>query len=186
MKKIFLILIISFYITACKAQQSIPKIASDRVKVNNTNYRLIRPNNKVTQIINANNKLNNVKQVEPNMPSDLKLPGYRKFDKNLLIKICAEVIPLSTLQKLPKGINDHLYIYIKINTKGDPLEMDFLVKNNSLITPNEIQQIEDKIMKSPFKVTFTHGIERYFEGVNYFDIDVWINYNDILKVKEAK
>jgi len=184
MKKIFLILIISFYITACKAQQSIPKIASDKVKVNNTNYRLIRPNNKVTQIINTNNKLTNVKQVAPNLPLDIPIPAYSKFDKKLLIQICAEAIPLNKLQKLPQGYDDDIYIYMKINTKGEPLEMGFLVSNTSLITPNEIQQIEEKIMKSSFKVTFKHGIEQYFDGANYFNINIWIKYSDILKAKE--
>lgn len=183
MKKIFLMLIITFCIIACRAQQPIPKIASEKVKVNNTIYKLIKPDNKVTQIININNKLTKVKQIAPNMPSDLKIPGYRKFDKNILLKICAEVIPLTTLQNLPRGYNDYLFMTIKVNAEGEPLEIEFLLKNNSLITPEEIQKIEYKIFESSFKVSFTKGIERYFKGVNYFNIDVMIQYNEMLKAK---
>ena len=185
MKKIFLILAIVFCIMACKAQQPIAKIAGDKVKVNNKSYILKRPNDKVTEIINSDNKLKNVKQVAPNIPSDLKLPAYTKVDEKLIAKICADVIPLSKLQKLPKGYGDFLFIDIKVNTQGEPLEMEFLVRNTSLISLNEIEQIELEIKKK-FKVTFKQGIEKYFSGANYFNLYIPIAYNEMLKAKENK
>jgi len=181
---IFTLIIISS--SACKAQQPVPKISSDRLKINNTSYILIKPDNKVTQIINANNKLNNVKQIAPNLPFDIKIPDYRTFDKNLLLQICAETISLTTLKKLPNGYGDWLFITFKVDVTGKILEMEFLVKNTSLITANDIQKVEDRIMRSRFKVTFKKELEPYFVGANYFSIDAIVRYSDMLKVKERK
>jgi hypothetical protein len=181
---IIIITIIGFTI-ACKAQEPVAKIATAQIKVKNVNYKLIKPDSKVTQIINTNNKLSGVKMIAPKLPSDVRVSEYVMYDKNILIQICVNVIPFSTLQKLPKSFGDWLFITFKVDVKGRPLEMEFLIKNTSLITANEIQKIEAEIMKSPFKITFIKGIERYFDGANYFNIDTQLRYSDMLKAKQA-
>jgi len=171
---------------ACKAQQPVVKISADEVKVNSVKYRLNRPNNNVTKIVNTNNKLTNVKAVAPNLPSDVKIPQYVKYDKNVLLSVCADVIPLATLEKLPKGIGDWIFVTFKVNPQGKVMEMEFLLKNTSLITASEIQKIEEKIKNSSFTVSFTYGIERYFEGANYFFVYTQLAYKDIYTKKIAK
>lgn len=182
--------ILAFFIcallaTACRAQQPIPKLSNNQIKIGLLTYNTKKESETLIKIINANNKLTNVKQVNPNVPSDVFIADYKKLDKNLITKICADAIPLNTLQQLPKSNGDYLYIILKIDTKGKPIEMEFVIRNTSLITANQIKTIEQNIMDSPFKVTFTHGIERLFTGSNYFSIDVLINYNDMLKAKQA-
>lgn len=185
MKNITLILISIIGLTiACKPQQPIAKITSENIRTSGVLYHINKPNNKYTQVINANNKFTNTKMIAPNLPFDLKIPGYRKFDKNIIFQICADIIPLSSLKKENINPMDYLFLSIKVNTKGEPMEIEFLANNSMPITSVDIQKIEEKILKSSFKVTFNKEIERYLVGANFLNVDVIIRYGDMLKAKE--
>ncbi|RZL19147.1 MAG: hypothetical protein EOO96_26310 [Pedobacter sp.] len=179
-----MLLIISFYITACRAQKPITKIIANQVKSSEATCRLEKPDVNATKVINLNNKLTSVKQMAPKLPPGVLIPGYINVDEKLLAKICSRNLSDNTLRNLPQGYGDFLSIDIKINTMGIPLEMVFVLKNTSPITPEEIKQIEVDIKKS-FKVTFKYGIEKYFDGANYFNVYAYVRYSDMLKVKEG-
>lgn len=75
MKNITLILIsIKGLTIACKAQQPIAKTTSENIRTSGVLYHINKPNNKYTQVINANNKFTNTKMIAPNLPFDLKIP----------------------------------------------------------------------------------------------------------------
>lgn len=82
-------------------------------------------------------------------------------------------------------MNDYLFISFKINESGYPIEIEFLFKNTSIITSNQLNQIEKELKGGKFKVTFKDGIEHYLKGINYFEVDVPVHYRDILKAKEG-
>lgn len=185
MKNIILAILAIIFTTACTAQQPIAKMNVQQVKVSNETYKIQKEGEKFLVIRNSSNKLKGIKPVAPNLPSDVKVNRNMKLDEKLLTQICADVIPLSTLEKMPMGYGDFLFISFKVSPSGKPIEMDFFIINTSLITAAQIQKIEDAIKRSGFKFVFTNGIERFFNGVNYFNIDVPILYQDMLKVKRA-
>lgn len=75
MKKVtFLILLGCFLSASCNAQRAIVKLSKHEVKVSSTTFKLTKSSIKLTKVINSNNKLTNVKQVAPNLPSDIKMP----------------------------------------------------------------------------------------------------------------
>ncbi|TCD27283.1 hypothetical protein EZ456_08760 [Pedobacter psychrodurus] len=184
MKNLILIIIIIISTTACSAQKPIAKINNDQIKISSLTYKIQKEGNKYIVVRNSNNKLTNLKPVAPNLPKGISIVQNMKLDEKLLIKICSSIIPLSTLEKMPMGYGDWLSINFKVAPTGDPIEMEFVIRNTSLITAEEIQKIEDTIKKSSFKVVFKDGIEQFFGGVNYFNIDVPIRYRDMLKVKQ--
>ncbi|TCD27282.1 hypothetical protein EZ456_08755 [Pedobacter psychrodurus] len=169
---------------ACKAQKPVAKINSNQVKTSNVTYDIKKPTDTYTEIINSNNKLTAIKPLSPNLPKDISVVQNMKFSRKQLTQICANIIPLNTLKDLPVGYGDWLSIRFKVSSMGEPLEMEFLIRNTSLVTAEEIQKIEKAIKNSTFKFTFTNGIERFFGGVNYFNIDVPIRYIDMLKAKQ--
>lgn len=187
MKNSILIITLGLIIltSACKAQQPISKINSDQVKTSSLVYNVKKEGEKFIFIKNSKNKLTNIAETAPNLPSDVKVRYNMILDKRIITQICAQAISLSTLKSMPMGMNDFLYIMVKVNAKGYPIEIGFGINNTSSITINEIQKIEEGIMKSAFKVTFTNSIERFFGGVNYFSIDISVAYSDMLKAKEA-
>lgn len=81
---------------------------------------------------------------------------------------------------------DYLFLSIKVDTKGEPIEIEFLANNSMSITLVDIQKIEKKILKSSFKVIFNKEIERYLLGANFLNVEVIIRYGDMLKAKENK
>ena len=185
MKNLIILALLIILSSACRAQLPLAKISSSKVKANDNTYSISKPDNKVTEVINLNNKLTNSKMAVPNLPSGIMMPDFMRYDKNLLVKICADIIPITTLKKLPNGFGDWIFIAFKVDVNGNVLEMEFVLKNNSLITGNEIQKIEESILKSSFKVSFIKGIERYFEGANYINLYTQLRYSDMLKVKQG-
>jgi len=177
--------IIIIFIISCKAQQPITKISSNTVKAAAQTYNLKKSGDKYVEIKNKANKLTNVYQIAPNLPSDVKISYNIKFDKGLIDQICADAISYDILKKMPLGINDRLSIYLKVNEGGFPIEMEFIVRNTSLITASNLQQIEQEIKESNFKITFLNGIERYFKGANYFTINIPVTYSEMLKTKKG-
>ena len=187
MKNTLLILsFITILTLACKAQQPVAKLSSNKVNVGEESYTIQKSTTSLTKVVNDNNKLTNVKEIAPNLTPDIKMPGFMDFDKKILSQICASAITLEALKKFPKeDASDFLYIFIKVNPKGDVIECEFLLKNNSLITISQIKEIEHNI-KEKFKVKFKYGIEKSFEGANYFLLNAPIPYRDMLKIKEGK
>ncbi|WP_426326589.1 hypothetical protein [Pedobacter sp. R-06] len=180
---VFLVLLV--LLTSCKAQQPISQTKEGKVKIAGKSFYIKKLTDKYTEVINSNNKLTNVQPAELKLSNGIVVVQHMKIDEKKLIQICADVIPLKTLKELPKGYGDWLSIRFKVDSKGIPLEMEFLIRNTSLITAGELQQIEEKIKNSSFKITFTDGIERFFSRINYFNIDIPVRYGDILKAKEG-
>lgn len=172
-------------IIACRAQQPVAKVDMANIKVKTTAYKLNRPNNKVVTIVNNSNKLRGVDGIAPNVPKGIIMKKFMIYDRSIIPSICADIIPLQVLKESPKGYNEYLYIRLKISTTGQPLEMEFLIHNNSLLTADQIQHIEAEIFKSQFKVTYKPEVQKFLPGANYFEIDVIISYDDLLKIKES-
>ena len=185
MKKIIITLGLGLLlIIACRDQQPVTQVKSDIVRFNTANYKLNRPNDKVMIIFNSLNKLTNTVGIAPNVPNGIIMKQYMIADKSIITKICAEVIPLATLIKLPKGNGDWLSLNRKINPQGKPIEMTFLIKNTSLISAKEFQQIEKRILTSSSIVTFKLEVQKFLKGINYLEYDATTKYNDILKAKQ--
>lgn len=172
--------IIILLFTACAAQQPVAKISSNKVSLDKETYNISKSAGRYTEIKNSANKFGSVKQSAPNLPSDFKVSYNMSFDKKLVYKICADAIPLEKLKEMPMGMNDRLTIYMKVDGKGVPIEMEFVVQNTSLISAKELQQIEINIKKQ-VRITFLNGIDRYFKGANFFNIDIPVPYSEILK-----
>ncbi|TCD27281.1 hypothetical protein EZ456_08750 [Pedobacter psychrodurus] len=174
-----------FLITACNAQQPISKVKEGTIKVAGEKYLVEKPDDKRTQLINTKNIFTNKKLIAPNLPVGIRIKDYMKIDVNLITKICANVIPLETLRQLPNGMNDYLFISLKMSEKGYPIEMEFLVKNTSLITSSQLNLIEKELKNGQFRVTFKQGVERFLKDINYFELDIPVSYSDMLKAKRA-
>ncbi|MGY3054655.1 hypothetical protein ACVWYG_002862 [Pedobacter sp. UYEF25] len=133
----YLTLILSsvvFIIVSCKAQVPIAKLNGDKVTLNARTYKVENDGKKYVFIKNTSNRLEDVKQVAPNLPSGLTTSYHVTIDKKLLTKICAEIISAERLRKMPQGVTDWLGIDLKYDTKGAPLEMSFVIRNTSLIS----------------------------------------------------
>ncbi|WP_426326587.1 hypothetical protein [Pedobacter sp. R-06] len=172
-------------ITACKAQQPIAKISEGKIKVSGETFNVKKDNNKLTVIRNVTNKLSDVEQYAPHLPQEARVNYHMTVDKKLLTKICADAIPLSTLRKLPIGANGFLLLISKVNPLGAILEIKFVLESNSLLTLNELQEIEEKLKSAQFKIKFDKEIQHYIKDANYFPIDLYVSYADMLKAKEG-
>lgn len=132
---------------------------------------------------NSTNKFDNTSSITPNLPNGVRYNDYVKLDKKLITKICANAIPLNTLKLLPVEMNDDLFICFKIDENGYPIEMEFLMKNNSLITAEQLAQIEEDLKNGQIKAVFHNGFEKLFKGANFFVLNMWIPYSNMLKAK---
>ncbi|MGY3055272.1 hypothetical protein ACVWYG_003487 [Pedobacter sp. UYEF25] len=75
---------------------------------------------------------------------------------------------------------------MRFDTKGIPLEMSFVIRNTSLITAKDLEQIEQMITESNFKISFLKGTQSYIREANFFTVDYPIPYSEMLKVLSAK
>jgi hypothetical protein len=180
--KIPLIITLILAILSCKAQQPLYLIQETKVNANITTYSLNRTGNYI-KIENQKNKLSETKMIAPNLSLEMSTQPIMKVDKQKLTLICARILPLQKLQKLPKGIVDGLSIRIRCNTLGTPLEVSFLTETNSILNINELESIES-LIKKEIKATYFPKMETFLIGANYINIDTKVYYKDILEVKQ--
>lgn len=183
MKNSLGIIILVLIAISCKSQQPISRLDKSEIKVRNNVYALnVEQNNKII-IINKENKFSDIKAISPNLPKGFIIVQNKTFDKEFIIEACASSLSMNTINSLKVKYGAALFINIRIDKNGLPLEMEFITNKNSLINGEEIEEIESKIMKSPFKVRFLNRIENYLNGMNYFELLLPIYYSDLLKVK---
>ncbi|WP_231464477.1 MULTISPECIES: hypothetical protein [unclassified Pedobacter] len=186
MKNVILTISLSFLIIACKTQKPLAKMDEGKINISGETYLIKKPDHKRTQLVNTSNKFSKVRFYAPNLPQDIKINSYIKFDKKIVTQICAKYIPLSILEQLPKGFNDFLFIGFKMNENGSPIEIEFLMKNTSLLTLSQLKEIEEELKAGKFKVVIQPEIKQFLKGINYFEVDIPVLYSDMLKSKQEK
>lgn len=185
--KNIMITVVLLLAMACKAQQPISTGNTKQIKalgiIFNVKKITTELGNKYIEIANTANKLANVKQVTPKMSPGMSVVQYISYDKDIITKICANVIPLTILKKMTVEDHDWLSILIRFDSSGYPIELQFLIRQSSLISADDLAKIEIGVKKSAFRVTFKKEIQSFLPGANYFFIDLPIKYTDMLKVK---
>jgi len=116
---------------------------------------------------------------------NINLNFYRKVDLAQLTKICAEIIPIGDLEELTKIKNSGLLIDILSDVKGNILEVRFFTANNSILTVNQLEQIEVAIKKAIKIVTINPESQPYLRGSNFISNNVTIWFSDIIKLKKG-
>ncbi|SMC73684.1 hypothetical protein [Pedobacter nyackensis] len=188
MKNILLIVFLCFAL-ACKAQQPISTINTTQVKASGITFKIKRTTTDsgkdYVKISNTRNKLDNVKQVTPNLNFRLNVNEYILFDHDIIKDICASVIPLNELKKMATK-RGGLFIAMKYNTRGYPLELVFLIEKSSLISAEDLAKIETRIKKSAFHITFKKEVQKLVVGANYLLVDFSYTYAEILEAKSGR
>lgn len=136
---------------------------------------------------NTTNKFTDVKQISPNMaPNETNLlaPLDRKKAVAQITKICAEIITLNQLEELSKINNSGLLITIKTNVEGRPLELEFYTKANSILTLNQLENIEKEILQNVI-IKLASYTTKVIKGSNFLTFDYKIYFENMLKAKKA-
>lgn len=178
------ILFAGITISSCRAQKQIAVLENNNlVKGINIKYK-IEKFSKMTSIGNINNKLINVKQSSPNLPANINLFYYKKFDLTKIQEICAGIIPKKQVQEaINAKKNSSLFIRIKSDLKGVPLEMEFLTDNNSTLTINQIEQIEIAIRQS-ITIKIDSKADQFLQGTNFIVTDLTIWFRELIKFQK--
>ncbi len=168
--------------TSCKGQIPIANIKSNKISSRSQSYSIENEGKKYIVVKNLANRLENVTQVTSNLDPTFDRVDRDALDIRPVTKICAHVIGADRLRKMPQGMNDALGIAMRFDVKGSPKEMVFVISTTSLISANDLAEIEQKIKASDIKITFLKGAERYLKGANFFSVYYPVPYRDMLKV----
>jgi hypothetical protein len=76
-------------------------------------------------VFNTKNKLTYVKPIIPNLPVNINITYYKRYNIPLLKKICAESISLSQLEQLTEEKYAALTLLTKSDIAGNLLEISF-------------------------------------------------------------
>lgn len=186
MKIIIFILLIGFTIS-CAAQKKIASLNDNTiVNVAAAKYSVTIKSDRIT-LQNTLNKLNNVKQVSPNLSPNIRLlePPYGKQALAQLTEICADIITLNQLKELIKINNSSLFISIKTDLNGKPIELYFYTMANSILTLNQLEEIEKEIMNS-FSITIKAYNAPFIKRSNFLTFDFNMYFENVLKLKKEK
>lgn len=176
-----LLLLIGIITTSCSAQQKIANIKDqDVVKTKFSQYK-IRKDNKTATIENVGNKLSNVDQLSPNLPKNINLGNITKYDENEILKILVNIISQNQIQEaVNKRKNAALFIRVKSNLEGVPIELEFLTDENSNINLSQIQDIETAI-RSNLRIKIDKKLDKFLKGSNFISTDITIWLRDLVK-----
>ena len=185
MKAIICILLIGFT-TSCVAQKKIANLKDNTIEKALSNKYSIKKEVNGISLNSTSNKFTGVKQISPNMaPNETNLlaPLDRKNALAKLTKICADIITLNQLEELIKTNNSSLFIRVKTNIEGKPLELEFYTKANSILTLNQLEGIEKEILQH-FTIKLAPYAINIVKGSNFLTFDFSIFYENILKIKK--
>ncbi|MBC7744385.1 MAG: hypothetical protein H7096_04720 [Flavobacterium sp.] len=176
MKKLILTLCVALTFLACKAQSVSTKSTGKQAT-----YSVSRHEGKLSIIKNEKNRFYQVKQ---NFPPSALVNGFLdlssvRYDNNKVIKICADILTFSRLKVLQS--EKDLSINIYFNDQGQVLETLFLADLNTKLSAKELEEIELEI-KDNIKATFTNN---HLKGVTYIDVTSFINFEELLKIKQG-
>lgn len=184
MRTILFILLICFT-TSCVAQKKIANLKDNTIEKALTNKYSIKREANGVSLNNTSNKFTGVKQISPNMaPNETNLlaPLDRKKAVAQLTKICADIITLAQLEELIKVNNSGLFIRIKTNIVGKPLELEFYTKANPILTLNQLEGIEKEILQH-FTIKLAPYTINVVKGSNFLTFDYSIYFENMLKIK---
>lgn len=181
MKKILLMALMAFS-SSCMAQKKIALLNDNSiVKLNSENFIINKEKGMVT-IEKTSNKLSKIKQSSPNLPLNFNLYPSVKIDFPKLTQICAENISINELEKLSQIKQASLFIRIRSNIYGKPLEVLFFTDANSSLNIEQLDKIEKAIFKEKI-ISVKPEISKYLAGSNFLVNDAMIYFEDMLKVK---
>lgn len=170
---------------ACTAQKTVSKIENGLVKGKLITYRVNQSIPSFISIENNSNKLSNLKPIAPNWPANVASFKKITIDEKLLAAICAEALQPEKVKRLPMGPIDALAIRIKADANGKPMEISFLTEQNSILTIEELENIEMDIKKS-ILLYIAPDFKRYLIGANFIVFDAQVFYKEILAAKGNK
>lgn len=146
------------------------------------NYQ-IKKTSKYIDIENINNRFTNIKQNSPRLHGQILTKPDIVIDMAKLSRICAKHIKKQQIETLAAGIKyAGLMIDIKTDINGNTLELSFFTEQNSILTLNQLENIEKELMTIKL-VSMKPEILPLLEGSNFWRITPTIIYEDLLKVK---
>ena len=180
------ILLIGIITTSCSAQKKIAALSDNVItKAKLESYMIKKEQQKVT-IENSNNKLTNIKQTSPNLPFNIPLiPYYVKPNLQELKIIFAKYMTIKELENLSINSFAGISIDIRCNTTGKIREVLFFTDKNSILSLEQLENIEHDIITTKNMITIKPEAERYIKGSNFLLVDTRLVFSDILKVKKT-
>jgi hypothetical protein len=179
MKRIILILVLSFVAFGCKAQTVVSQTKASGKNIVYTNSGKVEKTGRII-VSNEKNKLQDVKPYFPPAAGDIPDISIVKLDKNKLADILLGAFSVNRLKQLEN--EKDLSIFFYLSDRGDVLEVSFMADENTKITARELEYIESRI-KSDIRATF---LKDYLRGSNYISILRRANFSELLKLKLAK
>lgn len=185
MKTIILAILFATSISSCIAQTKIASLGKSAITKAKSITFSTNKENGYAYIQNTNNKFSKVKQSSPNLPANVNLyPEYAKIDFEKITKICISHISLKELEELAKLKQSSLFIRIRSDLTGRPIEMQFLTDANSNLSVNQLEEIENELLKATI-IWINPKAEKLLQGSNYLVNDAVIYFEDMLKVKRT-
>ena len=184
LRVIFTITLCSTISTSCLAQSLLSNLNDgETAKAINQKYK-VKKTEKYITIENINNKFTNVKQNSPKLFGQLLVKPEIVTNRAQLIKICAKYMSRQQIETLAAGAKyAGLTIIIRTDIYGKTMEVGFFTDQNSILTLQQLEQIENEIIKAKL-VTINPKDLPYLQGSNFWQIDPTIYfYDELLKVK---
>lgn len=184
LRVIFTITLCSTISTSCLAQSLLSNLNDgETAKAINQKYK-VKKTEKYITIENINNKFTNVKQNSPKLFGQLLVKPEIVTNRAQLIKICAKYMSRQQIETLAAGAKySGLTIIIRTDIYGKTMEVGFFTDQNSILTLQQLEQIENEIIKAKL-VTINPKDLPYLQGSNFWQIDPTIYfYDELLKVK---
>ncbi len=169
--------------SSCFAQTPIAELKDGSInKALNLNYQ-IKKTTKYIDIENINNRFTNIKQNSPRLHGQILTKPDIVIDVVKLSRICANHISKQQIETLAAGIKyAGLMIDIKTDINGNTLEVSFFTEQNSILTLNQLEKIENELMTTKL-ISMKPEILPLLEESNFWRITPTIIYEDLLKVK---
>ncbi len=138
---------------------------------------------KYIEIDNINNKFTNIKPNSPGLYGQVLTKPDIVIDMEKISKICAKHISTKQLEILTVGTKyTGLRIIIRTDIYGNTLEIGFFTEQNSILTLNQLEKIENELMTTKL-ISMKPEILPLLEGSNFWQIRPKFYYEDLLKVK---
>jgi hypothetical protein len=145
----------------------------------------VKITDKRISIENINNRFTNIKQNSPKLYGHIPGPPDIVLEEEQLSTIFLKYISRKQLEALvASDIYAGLMIDIRTDIYGKILELDFFTAKNSVLTLQQLEQIENEI-KSTKLVTITPETSIRLEGSNYWRLWPFILYDDLLNINQG-
>jgi hypothetical protein len=167
------------------AQTTIAELKDGSINKAISQSYLVKIADKRISIGNINNRFTNIKQNSPKLYGHIPGPPDIVLEEEQLSKIFLKYISRKQLETLVSNdISARIMIDIKTDIYGKILELDFFTAKNSVLTLQQLEQIENEI-KSTKLLSITLETSIRLEGSNYWRLWPFIYYDDLLKVKQG-